>query len=337
MIIKVKAKAGATVANQPVFDGGGFAIKVIEQIAGPKRDWETLEDIVILQIDTDNKNGKITLHTVINEKNAPQLSDDIESNTATIAIKKYIELMKKYSINFPYSINVEVIKGLSIKGSGLGSSGASSAAAIRAFEKLLEEIDINFNPKQNEICTILKESDFLVPDNSIPSYIGGLVVIEEIDNHGLVIHKLPKNHKFGFFVLATPLDFGIKTSDARDALKGKKPPKNYNLIKEDMINQFHSGNTKNYSMLMEKAHEWFVNPRKKLYPYDGDVYEKIYNVAKEAGSLGVTISGAGPTILAVVEDENQARVVGDKIYNEFKKLGYESIVRLADINSQGAL
>lgn len=331
----VTARAYGTVANQPTFDGGGFPIRVVEVLGGKSETWETLYDEVRLQSNDADEFG-ITIVNEVEESNVGLLAANPECHTGgrvLLAIAKQLAQEKK-SFNLHFTLIVR--KGLSLKGTGLGSSGATPAATLKAFEVLCEKTGIPLSLSNHEKVRILKEADFGVPDNSIPAYFGGLVLIEQKSDGDLSIQSLNKDVDFGLFVLVTPKGFGIKTQDARCVLQGKKPPAKGEDHQRAMIKAFLGGDTLTYGQEMERVHEWFVTPRSRLYPQNGKVYEDVAQAGKEAGAFGVTISGSGPTLLAIVSNEHVGRVVGKAMQRAFEKSGFESVARLVDIESEGA-
>lgn len=329
----VSARAQGTSANQPVFDGGGFPLKVISRIVGESPSWETLGDTVTIK--AIKGSGKITIKNIVAESDVPDLPVKLDENTAGKAISNLIDLIEDNGIEIDFDLKITVEKGLSIKGTGLGSSGASVAAAFKAFEKLMHDKGSSINMSDNEKAKILMDSDFGVPDNSIGSYFGGLVLID-IHDDDISIKRLPKHDDFGYFVIITPSGFGIKTSDARDALLDKSAPLNIEELKQKMLDAFREGDTKTYAKLLEESHQWFVNPRKRLYPNDGKLYDSVYEAGKAEDALGITISGAGPSIIAIVEDIDHGVRVGQSMYKAMYDKGFDSVARIVDIDSEGA-
>jgi homoserine kinase len=249
----------------------------------------------------------------------------MKENTAGVAI---LAFMNKTKLDLNGEFRITIKKGLSIKGTGLGSSGASAAAGLKAIENLFEKLSIPNNLSNKDKSNILKTADFGVPDNAIPSYFGGLNIIDPKGSR-----KITSKHKF-LFVLTTPKDFGIPTALAREALKGKSAPNDSEIIIQKAIEAFEEGTVFEYAANIEKLHDWFVVPRKKLYP--DKIYDKVYATAKNSGSLATTISGAGPTILSIVDNMEVGRKVAQMKYNEFKKNGFDSVSRIVTVDYNGA-
>lgn len=339
--ISVTAIASATVANQPSFDLGGFATKVVETIAGEGQDWETLRDEVLITVGEPiegkswNAEEMLEIRNVVLEEGAPELPVSASEHTVGRALNAACLFLESNGVTWNRPLFVTVEKGISVKGTGLGSSGASPAAALKAFEEIMKRLGVDYVFGNHTKAQILMNADQGVPDNSIPAYFGDLVSISQ--SGGEVELKMIKPHEdFGYFVVVTPKGFGIKTSDARKALEGHSCGADHEECARGMEEAIASGDTKKYGELMERAHAWFVGPRSRLYPEGGQVFDKVYGAAKEAGACGVTISGAGPTVLGLAEDVEKARIVGAAMHFAFKEAGFDSVARLVEVDEEGA-
>lgn len=323
--------ASATVANQPSFDAGGFPIQVLKTVKGSNKPWETLFDKVTLSLTPKvGKNAIVQVENEVLEQDAKPLPTTVSENTASRVILEAIALYQSNNGEFLYDVTVHVEKGISTKGTGLGSSGASPASALIAFEKALK-----YQFDDIHRCRLLANADFGVPDNSIPSFFGGLTQIHPTKN-GFEHSQIKKGASFGKWVLATPLGFGISTQKAREVLTGKQEPSENKKNIQKMIEVFQKGDVVTYGEYMEKTHQWFLHPRIPLYPQHGAVYRSVYESAKKENSLGVTISGAGPTILSLVHNVEHGERVAIAMYNAFKERGFQSDVRVCDIDTVGA-
>jgi homoserine kinase len=327
MKYSITARAYGTVANQPTFDGGGFPIRMVEELAGKSEAWETLYDEVELQAEEASAFGI----TLVNEV--------LESNVATLAVNperhtggRVLLAVARKKTSLKQHLTLTVRKGLSLKGTGLGSSGATAAATLKAFEALLSKMGQADSLSDAHKIEVLKEADFGVPDNSIPSYYGGLVVME-----GSTFRRLTLPPQgWGSLVLITPKNLGIKTEDTRRVLRGKMAPPEEAMLKERMIAAFEKGDMEDYARAMEQAHAWFVGPRKLLYPRGGHVYDQLVQAAVAAGAAGITISGSGPTLLALMPPQRSSWSLAQALCETFRRNGFESMARLVDIESEGA-
>lgn len=185
-----EAFAPATVANLGVgFDILGMAVDSAgDTIIAEKR---AEKGAVILSIEGDN--GKLPY--------------EAEENVATIAANALLN-----TVNAAFGVGIHLKKGLPLA-SGLGSSAASSVAAVVAVNALLNE------PLSNEeLLPFTLEGEAAVSgyhaDNVAPCLFGGIVL-----NNGTEIEqifKLPVPENL-HLALVTP-DVAVPTSEARAVL-----------------------------------------------------------------------------------------------------------------------
>lgn len=326
------ARALATVANQPTFDAGGFPIRQVRQWGGEDRAWETLYDqVTLVARSTPNKGVLVVLENDVSERGVGELSTEIEQHTAGRLLRAVLAQVALSGMPWDgLTLHLKVKKGLSLKGTGLGSSGATPAAALKAFEGLCERMGRPIVLTSVEKIQALQTADFGVPDNSVPAYFGGLTVLSP---H---FERLEKSSSFGTLVAVTPEGFGIKTEDARRVLQGHAAPREAEEWVQAMREAWAVGDTLAYAQAMERAHAWFVEPRHRLYPGEGASYRAMVEAAKQAGALGVTISGSGPTVVAWVDGETMAEAVAKAMQSALKSWGFESVARWVDVESQGA-
>lgn len=353
------ASAPGTVANQPGFDQGGFPVLVHEHIIGEAPTWETLSDQVTLEaIVTADDRGHELLCEILIENVVPELNQeehsplpiDAEEHTAgrvVLSVLHHVEHHLKALGITELKLHLRVTKGLSVRGTGLGSSGASPAAAMAALLKVLKKIGVSSDTISDlHKAQFLQHADFGVPDNAAPAYFGNLNVFElDQENKVSAIERIEPPHEM-LYVLVTPSGFGIETKKAREVLQGiQAPPENEELTK-NAIDLLRSGEQERYAHHMENIHRWFVggkenengqrSRRSSLYPGQGQLYSAVEHAAKNAGAWGVTISGAGPTMLAFVPNKSTGLQVGQAMHRAFQEGGYDAVARLCSISPVGA-
>lgn len=303
---KIKAFAPATVANVSCgFDVLGFAVDspgdevVMELKAEP--------GVVITKITGDQ--GRLPLES--------------NRNTAGVAVQAFLK-----AINSNQGVTIEVNKHLPL-GSGMGSSAASSVAALVAINQLMGE---PFTREQ--LLPFAMEAEFVAcgsghADNVAPSLLGGFVLIRGYEP--LDVTKIPVPDKL-FCTLVHP-HLELKTEDSRRVLKPTIPLK-------DAITQW--GNIAglmvglmkpDYGLISRSLKDVIAEPiRSVLIPG----FESIKAAAIKAGALGCGISGSGPTIFVLSNDSATAAKTGDVIQQEFSKLNLKSDVFVSKINEAGA-
>jgi len=180
--------------------------------------------------------------------------------------------------------------------SGLGSSAASAAGAAVALAELYDR-DLS----KRELVRVAAEGEAAVSgdahaDNVAPAILGGFTVVRE-DGIERVAADLA-------LVVCLP-DIVVSTRDARGVV-----PESASI--EDVVDTVGSAATLSIGMCRNDPErvgrgleEHLVTPARAAL-IDG--YDAACEAAREAGATGVTVSGAGPAILAVCRDDDQRRV-----------------------------
>ena len=190
------------------------------------------------------------------------------------------------SASFP-SLAIEVESEIPLK-AGLGSSAAATVAGLRLFEAVAGSL-----PAQgllNAACALENH-----PDNVAAALLGGLTVSCQLPDRSVFAVRAPWPESLGFVVL-TP-ELALPTAASRKAL-----PKR--VLREDavfnvqrvalLLEALHSGD---FSMLREAIRDRLHQPfRQKLAPG----LERALAL-EHPDLLGVCLSGAGPSIVALGE------------------------------------
>jgi len=171
--------------------------------------------------------------------------------------------------------------------SGLGSSSTLIIAGVLAANAFF---DGKMSKEDLLKVTTLVEGH---PDNVCAGLFGGLTMAMSDGNQLYYARKLPE--KSLNFTLFVP-DFHLSTEKARGVLPAtySRPDVVFNLQHALLLWEgLQEGSEEKIATAIEdKIH---VPYRKSLIAG----YEMVEKAAKEAGAIGVTISGAGPTILAI--------------------------------------
>ncbi len=302
----VKASAPATVANVSCgFDIFGFAV-------------EAPADEVIVTL-TDNPG--VTISKIVGDDG--RLPREAEKNTSGVAVLEFLK-----AIDSKLGANIELYKHLPL-GSGMGSSAASSAAALVAINEL------HGNPLTREqLLPFAMESERIAcgsahADNVAPSLLGGFVLIRGYAP--LDVASIPTPAELYCTLVHPHLE--LKTEDSRRVLKPSIPIK-------DAITQW--GNIAgmvvglmkpDYGLIQRSLHDVVAEPiRSVLIPG----FHKIKEEAMQAGALGCGISGSGPTIFALSSERAVAERVGKAMQQQFDLLKLKSDVFVSRINGEGA-
>jgi homoserine kinase len=221
---------------------------------------------------------------------AGEIPSNLDRNTAGLVAKKLL-------LGRKVGAKIRITKGIPI-GKGLGSSGASAAACVFALNNILD-----LGLSKNEQVTIAAMGEFasagaIHADNVAASLLGGFVIVQYLSPSFKTIRLDPPLNLE--VALALPL---IETPDNKTAVAREILPKHVSF--KDAISN--AGNSAllvaglhlgDVEMIGQGMNDLIVEPfRKKLIPG----YDNIKKAALSAGASGVAISGAGPSIIAVLD------------------------------------
>ncbi len=204
---------------------------------------------------------------------------------------------------------------------GLGSSSAAYLSALLAANRLLND---RFSVE--EILNFATELEGH-PDNVAPALLGG-VRASGVYGGRVVTAALPLPRLK--MVVAIP-KFELSTKKARKVLPKKIPMTDAvsNLSAVALLSHaFTSAPKLLGNLLNDRWHE----------PYRAKLIPGFYNVKKAAlaaGAFGVTLSGAGPTILSFVDGKSSGRVA-KAMQAAFAKAGVDSKTMQLEIDKKGA-
>ena len=207
---------------------------------------------------------------------------------------------------------------------GLGSSSACIVAGLVGANRFLG------NPLTKKDLVNLASEIEGHPDNTTPALMGGLVT-SAIDGGKVYSVSVPvaENIRFGVFIPP----FELSTEYARGVLPEiyTKEQAVFNLSRSSlMTSSLFSGSLENLRVaVQDQLHQPY---RKSLIKG----YDTVFRTSYELGSYGTYISGAGPTIIAIIDDKHTADFENHAINSLEEKgcTGWRFIVLSAD--SEGA-
>ena len=247
---------------------------------------------------------------------------EIDKNVAGVAVLAMLE-----RLGSEQGFDIEIDKKIR-SGSGIGSSAASSAGAVYAVNKLLDDPFTN-----NELIEFAMEGELLASgnahaDNVAPALLGGFSLVRSYDP--LEILALPAPSEIRMVVLHPMIE--IKTRDSRAIIK-------QNVTLASAIAQW--GNlgafvsalyTNDYELMGRSLHDAIVEPvRSILIPY----FDELKKLALDNGALGFGISGSGPSVFAMCQGDTAAEEVraGFVDFLQDKEMGSE--LHVSEINKSG--
>ena len=207
-------------------------------------------------------------------------------NLVASTIKKTYEFLgKKFK-----GVYIKQINNIP-KTSGLGSSAACIVGGVTAANSLL-----NYPMSTEDVINLCTSFDGH-PDNVVPAILGGITV--SVVNGAGKVHTLRCLPKKDLKIAVMIADFPLSTTKARAVL-----PEMYS--RADMVYSL-SRAVATFAALSQGEFDKlkYIMDDKIHTPYRRPLikdFDKIVELFKRAGALGIFLSGAGPTIAAFVDD-----------------------------------
>ena len=302
---KVRAFAPATVANM----GCGFDIMGMTL--------NGVGDVVSVEVSEGND-------LVINNVSGVELPCDIEKNVITPAVRAFMAELGVEK-NLVFTVEKKILPG-----SGIGSSAASSAAAVYALNEALDR------PFSNEkLVEFAMEGEKLISkgvphaDNVAPAILGGVVLLRGYNPLDIV--RLPVPHNF-WCAVAHP-EIMVSTSMARQVLP-KEIPMHTAVMQWGNVAGLVAGLTMgDIDLIGRSMKDVVAEPyRKQFIPGFDQLKQKVL----EMGALAMNISGAGPSVFALAKDMHTAQQIGNAMHEHFRVLGHNSDIYVTKVSNEGA-
>ena len=303
---RIKIKAPATVANLSCgFDVLGLCLdNPFDEIEVIKK---SKKEVVIDIIDSSYSN----------------IPSNPKENTGGVPALCIIK-----DLNLDFGFNIKIKKGIPLCG-GLGSSASTASGVVFAINKLLSD---KLSIKQMLKYSLKGESVSVSnphADNIAPCLLGGLTLIR--DTKSLDIIKVSISD---YYISLIHPHLHINTQEARNML-----PKNIKL--SSAITQWGNigglvlGFTLNDNKLISRSMNDVI-----IEPVRSNLIEGFDHIKKNAlalGAIGCSISGSGPTIFALCENENVAQSILDFSKSFYQSLDMGCDTFLSQVNNIGPI
>ena len=271
----VAVKVPSTTANLgPGFDVFGLALDLFYDVVKVKLTQEALSIEVV---------GKY----------ADLVPKRIEENTAGVVAQFFLE-----KLDLKGGVHIQMSKGIR-PSIGLGSSAASAAATAVALNRLFDA-----SLSQEELIQIAARGEVASAgaahaDNVAAAMLGGFTIVRPGKPPKVIRLTPPKNLEVSVVIPKTSMP-PKKTQMARSIL-----PKHVTL--RQMVQNISNASTMAAGFLLSDidligccmVDEVVERVRADLIP----CYDEVRRSALESGASGVAISGAGPSMIAIVDSE----------------------------------
>lgn len=310
---RVRVSAPATIANLgPGFDVLGVAI-------------DEPRDVVELEL---SEGGEVGVE--VDGPYASEVPKGPERNACTAAARAVLCMAWRRAPAFKLRLTKNVPPGM-----GLGSSGASSAAASYAAYQLVRG-EVSLSEEQLIECAMEGErlaAGSAHADNVAPSLLGGVVAI--LSYSPLKVKRMTPPRGLYFAVAMPKLQQKPKekTRFAREVLPKEV---DFKLVVQQLsgLAQLLLGfSLRDLSLIGSGvSNDKIVEPaRAKLIPG----FFKVKQAALSNGAYGASISGAGPSVFAVCSRANVGEV-GRAMVEAFEGEGVEASLLIAKPSAEGA-
>ena len=306
------AFAPATVSNVAVgFDILGFAVEA----AGDEVTVTATQQTSVRVVEVVDTTGTLTPGAI---------PLDPAQNTATVGLLKLLE-----DVRPGFGFDVRVRKGIAL-GSGMGGSAASAVAALVAANSLL---DVPL-PKESLLAYALAAERVACgashPDNAAPSLFGGLTLIVSTDPPRCVRLPVPR----GLLTVLVHPHVRVDTRDSRAVLQPTVRLADHVRQSARLAGLVAACFTDDLELLRICLDDIIIEPqRAALIPG----FARVKSAAREAGALGASISGSGPSLFALVDSDETAARVRATMVEAFKSSGVGEVdAWVSHVSEEGA-
>ena len=236
------------------------------------------------------------------------LPENIEENVITPALRAMLAAYGR-----PVRIEVTMLEKIA-PGSGIGSSAASSAAAVYGLNELL---DRPFSGK--ELVEFAMMGEALIggtphADNVGPAVLGGVVLIRGYEPFDIVRLPVPDNF---FYAVAHPA-IVVSTKDAREVLP-REIPLSKAVEQWGNVGGLVAGFAlRDVALIGRSMHDVVAEPyRKGFIPG----YDALKEQVLAGGALAMNIAGSGPSVFALASNYEAAVRISGEMKRHFEGLG----------------
>lgn len=310
--------ASATVGNVACgFDVLGFAIT------------EPGDEVILTLHEEPRSGDPVTITSIKGDGGALPL--DPKKNTSSFVVLKFLEYIRSAKgIDFNGHIDLELKKHLPLS-SGMGSSAASAAAALVAANELLgspcDKMElVHFAIEGERVACGSAHAD-----NAAPAMLGNFILIRSYHPLDLITIRPPKNL---YCTLVHP-HTEVKTSFARSVLP-KSIPLSLATQQWGNVGALVSGLLmEDYDLIGRSLVDVIAEPKRA--PLIAG-FNEVKQSALDAGALGCSIAGSGPSVFAFSSSRATAEAVGAAMQETFRtsKAKLESDMWVSPVCSQGA-
>jgi homoserine kinase len=247
---------------------------------------------------------------------------DAAANTAGVAL-----LRMREALALPFGIAARIEKGIPLK-AGLGGSAASAVAAVVAANGLLDETLDEVTLLKLAVQGEAVASGSLHADNVAPSLYGGLVLTVGIDEPH--IRRIPVPSQIRCVVVHP--DLHVETREARRILRPTCPLEDVVWQTANLSGLITGCFLDDVELIRASLEDVLIEPQRRGLIRG---FDEVKRAARDAGALGCSISGSGPSVFAWTLGTDAKRV-RDEMVTAFAAAGVEAQAWMSAIEPRGA-
>ncbi len=253
----------------------------------------------------------------ITQSNSNKLPED----RTNLVYKSFCEVFKKLK-KIPPGIDLDINCQIPLA-AGLGSSATAIVSGLLAANTLLENA-----LTKSEILSLATKLEGH-PDNCAAAIYGGLTISVSQDEK-VSVSQFPWPKELLVIVLIP--DFELPTRISRELLPSKVSygDATFNVSRtayllSSLLNKDWEGLKIGFQ---DRLHQPF---RKDLVPG----MQEVLNEALKQGACGATLSGAGPTLVAFVNDKSKAEAIGKAMTERWSEFKVQSTYKVLNVAIDG--
>ena len=259
----------------------------------------------------------------IRNRSGMDLPENIEDNVITPAVRAMLE-----AYGHPVGVEVTLLEKIA-PGSGIGSSAASSAAAVYGINELLGR---PFTGKRLVEFAMMGEAllgGTPHADNVGPALLGGVVLIRGYEPFDIVRLPVPDNF---FYAVAHP-GIVVSTKQAREVLP-KQIPLSHAVAQWGNVGGLVAGFAlRDVELIGRSMHDVVAEPyRKGFIPG----YDALKETVLAEGALAMNIAGSGPSVFALAADYDVAVQAAAAMKRHFGERGVGCKTYAGRVSNAGA-
>lgn len=252
-----------------------------------------------------------------------QLPLEPDRNTATAGLLTLVE-----ALDLPFGFAVHIEKAIPL-GSGMGGSAASAVGALVAANALLDEA---LSPAELLRFALVGEavaSGSAHADNLAPGLFGGLTLVRSMSPADVLRIPVPPEIRC---VLVRP-HLRVDTRDARAVLPVQIPVSLHVQQSANLASFVYGCLTGDLELLGRSFVDLLAEPhREHLIPG----FRPAKQAALDAGAIGCSISGAGPSLFAWCAGDDAAAAVRAAMADAFARADIRTDSWVSPVNARGA-